>query len=180
MTSRPIEGECAPSAMVKADFVTGLVLIALGIATVVESLRMPRFEDLNIEPYTVPGLVPGALGAVILLLGAILFLRAARAGGWRLRAGGATRRTWWADPGSRRLALSLALCLGYAGLLVGRLPFWLATFTFVFAFVGLFEWPLAGSSGERLRRLPVALVYALAVAAVVTLVFQQVFLVRLP
>jgi putative tricarboxylic transport membrane protein len=166
-------------AMVKADFVTGLVLIALGIATVVESLRMPRFEDLNIEPYTVPGLVPGALGAVILLLGAVLFLRAARAGGWRLGAGGATR-TWSADPGSRRLALSMALCLGYAGLLVGRLPFWLATFTFVLAFVVLFEWPLATASGERVRRLLIALVYALAVAAAVTLVFQEVFLVRLP
>jgi putative tricarboxylic transport membrane protein len=180
VTTRPTEGERAPSAMVKADFVTGLVLIALGIATVVESLRMPRFEDLNIEPYTVPGLVPGALGAVILLLGAILFLRAARAGGWRLAAGGATRRTWSVDPGSRRLALSLALCLGYAGLLVGRLPFWLATFTFVFAFVVLFEWPLAGSSGKCIRRLLLALVYALAVAAAVTLAFQEVFLVRLP
>jgi putative tricarboxylic transport membrane protein len=180
VTTRPTEGERAPSAMVKADFVTGLVLIALGIATVVESLRMPRFEDLNIEPYTVPGLVPGALGAVILLLGAILFLRAARAGGWRLRAGGAAPKTWSADPGSRRLALSLALCLGYAGLLVGRLPFWLATFTFVFAFVVLFEWPLAASPGERIRRLLIALVYALAVAAAVTLVFQEVFLVRLP
>jgi putative tricarboxylic transport membrane protein len=165
--------------MVKADFVTGLVLIALGVASVVESLRMPRFEHLNIEPYTVPGLVPGALGAVILLLGAILFLRAARAGGWRLGAGGAAR-TWWADPGSRRLALSTALCLGYAGLLVGRLPFWLATFTFVCAFVALFEWPLATAPGARARRLLTALVYALAVAATVTLVFQYVFLVRLP
>jgi len=179
VTTKPTERERSPSAMVKADFVTGLVLIALGIATVVESLRMPRFEHLDIEPYTVPGLVPGALGAVILLLGAILFLRAARAGGWRLRAGGATR-TWAADPGSRRLALSLALCLGYAGLLVGRLPFWLATFTFVFGFVVLFEWPLAAARGERIRRLLIALVYALAVAAAVTLVFQEIFLVRLP
>ena len=178
MTSRLTERKRAPSAMVKADFVTGLVLIALGIATVVESLRMPRFEDLNIEPYTVPGLVPGALGAVVLLLGAVLFLRAARAGGWRLGAGGATRRTWSADPGSRRLALSVALCLGYAGLLVGRVPFWLATFGFVLAFVILFEWPLATAPGERVRRLLIALVYALAVA--VTLVFQEVFLVRLP
>jgi len=166
--------------MVKADFVTGLVLIALGVATVVESLRMPRFAHLNIEPYTVPGLVPGALGAVILLLGAILFLRAARAGGWRLGAGAAARKTWASDPGSRRLALSTALCLGYAGLLVGRLPFWLATFSFVFAFVVLFEWPLATARGERIRRLLIALAYAVAVAAAVTLVFQHVFLVRLP
>ena len=57
--------------MVRADLATGLVLVALGVAVVVESLRMPRFEHLNVNPYTVPGLVPGALGAVILVLGAL-------------------------------------------------------------------------------------------------------------
>jgi hypothetical protein len=164
--------------MVRADFVTGLVLVALGIATVVESLRMPRFEHLNVNPYTVPGLVPGALGAVILLLGLVLFLRAARAGGWR--PGGGERWAWPSDPGVRRLLLALALCVAYAAGLVGRLPFWLATFAFVAAFVALFEWPLAASARARTRRLIVAVLFAAAVAAVVTLVFQRVFLVRLP
>ena len=49
------------TSMVKADFVTGLVLVALGIATMVASLQMPRFAELNINPYTVPGLVPGGI-----------------------------------------------------------------------------------------------------------------------
>ena len=177
-TRAPAEPERSPGVMVRADFVTGLVLIALGIATVVESLRMPRFEHLEVNPYTAPGLVPGALGAVILLLGAVLFLRAARAGGWRL--GGGEPSAWPTDPGVRRLILALALCLAYAAGLVGRLPFWLATFAFVAAFVALFEWPLAVSASARRRRLVVAVVFAAAVAAVVTLVFQRVFLVRLP
>ena len=164
--------------MVKADFITGLGLIALGIATVVESLRMPRFEQLHIEPYTMPGLVPGALGAVILLLGAALFLRAARAGGWRL--GGGAGAAWAGDPGVRRLVLALALCLLYAAGLVGRLPFWLATFVFVAAFVALFEWPLAAAAGARTRSLIVAVLFAAAVAAAVSLVFERIFLVRLP
>lgn len=163
--------------MVKADFITGLVLIALGIATVVESLRMPRFEDLDINPYTVPGLVPGVLGLVILVLGAALFARAARAGGWRL--GIATSR-WRPDPGTRNLALAAALCLGYAAILVGRLPFWLATFLFVFGFVALFEWRPDRTGAARLRALAFACGYAALVAAAVTLVFQRVFLVRLP
>ena len=172
--------ESAPSPMVKADFVTGLVLVALGLATVVESLRMPRFEELKIEPYTAPGLVPGALGGVILLLGGVLFLRAARAGGWRLGAGGVGPAAWSADPGARRLALAVVLCLGYAAGLVGRLPFWLATFLFVAGFVALFEWPLAASASARRRRLIFAFLFAAAVATVVTLVFERVFLVRLP
>ena len=165
--------------MVKADLATGLVLLALGVAVVVESLRMPRFEHLNVNPYTVPGLVPGALGAVILVLGALLFLRAARAGGWRL-GGGAAPRSWLGDPGVRRLLLAAGLCVVYAALLVGRLPFWLATFLFVAGFVVLFEWPLAASRSERWRRLAFALLFGALISAVVTLVFQEIFLVRLP
>jgi putative tricarboxylic transport membrane protein len=166
--------------MVKADFVTGLVLIALGIATVVASLEMPRFAELEINPYTVPGLVPGALGVVILILGTALFMRAARAGGWRLVERAAGRGSWWSDPGKRNLALAVLLCLAYAAGLVGRVPFWLAIFLFVAAFVAAFEWPLARTDAERLRRLAFAVIFAAVVAAVVTFVFQEIFLVRLP
>lgn len=168
------------TAMVKADFVTGLVLIALGIATVIASLAMPRFEQLNVNPYTVPGLVPGALGVVILILGTALFVRAARAGGWRLIEHAAGRGPSWSDPGTRNLALAIVLCLGYAAGLVGRMPFWLATFLFVAVFVAAFEWRRARSRSARLRRLAFAVVFAGVVAAAVTLVFQEIFLVRLP
>jgi hypothetical protein len=166
-----------PAGMARADFVTGLVLVALGLAVVVESLRMPRFEALQINPYTVPGLVPGVLGLVILILGGVLAARAARAGGWRLGGGSA----WWRrEGGVGRLVPSLALCLGYAALLVGRLPFWLATWLFVSSFITLFEWPLAGSRRERGVRLAFALAFGLVVAVVVAYVFERVFLVRLP
>jgi hypothetical protein len=166
--------------MAKADFVTGLVLIALGIATVVASLAMPRFEELNINSYTVPGLVPGALGVVILILGTALFVRAARAGGWRLLHRAPGRVPWLSDPGTRHLALAALLCLAYAAGLVGRVPFWLATFLFVAAFVAAFEWPLARTHAERVRRLAFAVVFAGVVSAAVTFVFQEIFLVRLP
>jgi len=159
--------------MPRADFLTGLAFALLGLAVVWASLEMPRFADRNIDPYTVPGLVPGVLGAIILALGTALLVRAARAGGWRLAGlrpeGG---------PGTQRLVLALVLCLGYAAGLVGRMPFWLATLLFVAAFVVLLEWPQA--KGRRLARAAIALVYGAAISAAVTLVFQEVFLVRLP
>jgi hypothetical protein len=162
-----------PAGMPRADFLTGLAFALLGLAVVWASLEMPRFADRNIDPYTVPGLVPGVLGAIILALGTALLVRAARAGGWRLAGlrpeGG---------PGTRRLVLALVLCLGYAAGLVGRMPFWLATLLFVAAFVVLLEWPQA--KGRRLARAAIALVYGAAISAAVTLVFQEVFLVRLP
>jgi hypothetical protein len=171
-----------PSArtMAKADFVTGLIFVALGVAVVVECLRMPRFEDLDVNPYTVPGLVPGVLGAIISILGAVLVLRSARAGG-ALRAERAPDATpFLADPGMRRLLLSIALCLLYAAGLIGRLPFWLATFLFVVAFVVLFEWPLAADRTDRLRRMVFAVALGAVISAAVSLVFQEIFLVRLP
>jgi hypothetical protein len=165
--------------MARADFVTGLALVALGIAVAIESLRMPRFAELNVEPYTAPGLVPGVLGLVLLMLGGMLCLRAARAGGWRVSSQDAAG-FGASDPGVRRLCLAVALCLLYAAVLVGTVPFWLATFIFITAFVILFEWPLATSRADRLRRLAFAPLLAAVIAAAVTVLFQYVFLVRLP
>ena len=79
------------------------------------------------------------------------------------------------------MALSLALCLGFALGLVGRgPPFWAAAAIFLFLHVFLFEF------GERRkqRRLWRGLLVALAVSAgasfVITMIFQEFFLVRLP
>jgi hypothetical protein len=177
-----VTGEVPPErpkpGMPRADFLTGLVFVLLGAAVIWASLEMPRFEERAAEPYTAPGLVPGALGAIILVLGAVLFVRAARAGGWRLWSPAA--RSGSRDSGVRRLVLSVALCLIYAGGLVGTVPFWLATFVFITAFVVLFEWPLAAGRTDRLRRLVFAPLFAAVIAAAVTLLFQDVFLVRLP
>jgi putative tricarboxylic transport membrane protein len=80
----------------------------------------------------------------------------------------------------RRLLLSIVLCLAYAGGLIGRLPFWLATFLFVAGFVILFEWPLAADRSDRLRRVAWAVLLAAAISAATSFVFQEIFLVRLP
>ena len=77
---------------------------------------------------------------------------------------------------NRRIVITMVLSVLYAGLLVGRAPFWLVTALFVAAFVATFAPP-----GQTLpRRLGVALIAGVLTSAVVTVVFQQVFLVRLP
>lgn len=160
--------------LVRADLVAGLVFVVLGLGTLVLSLDMPRFSERNINPFTVPGLVPGALGLIIAALGALLAIRSLRAGGLISRPA--------TEPISRDVArqvgLTLVLTLGYAGGLVGRLPFWLATFLFVLAFVVLFEW--RKNHQTSVRRLAMAGLYAVILSAAVTYVFQEVFLVRLP
>lgn len=165
---------------VKADFITSIVFVALGTATAVRSYNMPRLEELGVNPYTAPGLVPGLLGTIIALLGLMLLVRSARAGGWRLAP--TARNTFQAFLGdsTRRLVLALFLTIGYAAGLMGRLPFWLATLVFIFLFITLFEWAPGQDAPTRWRIAIIAMIQAILVAAAVTAVFQYVFLVRLP
>lgn len=164
------------------DLLTSLVLIALGVGVLVESMRMPRFEHLGINPYTVPGLVPGFLGAVLAVFGIVMLARTV--GAWQ-RAGEVPAVAGEDQPGSMpRLLVTLGLTVGYGALLVGRLPFWLATFVFVLSFLLVFEWRSEFTAPARRTALlgyaATSVLQAVLVAAVVTFVFQRVFLVTLP
>ncbi len=103
---------------------------------------MDRLERLGAALYSAPGLVPGLLGGVLLVLSIALAVRALRQGA--LRTGFSLGWHGW-----RGTALVLALCLGYAAGLVGRVPFWLATFVFVTAFIAIFEYPEPAANGLR-------------------------------
>lgn len=154
----------------RSDLLGGAGWAGLGLLIVAESLRMERFESMGAELYAMPGFVPGMLGSVVALLGLALMLR-----GWR--RGLAQRDQLPAEPLlNRRIGITLLLTLVYAGLLIGRAPFWLVTALFVAGFVWLFS----PEDAARNRRLTVALVAGVLTSAVVTLVFQYVFLVRLP
>ncbi len=154
----------------RADLWFSLVIIALGVAVVIESWRMPRFANLGIHPMSVPGLTPGALGLVLGVLGLALFLRSLRARPDPTADRGAAVEGWM------RLAMTLAFCLVYAVGLLGWLPFWLATAVFVFAFVLAFTW----RHRPLVRTALTAGLIAVATSAAVTLLFERVFLVRLP
>lgn len=169
-----------PDTMTKADLITGLVLIVFSLTLIVESWRMPRLEHLGIHPSSVPGLVPGMLGVILLILGAVLTVRSVRRKGHRL---GITRESAVQTlllPGNLRLIATLVLTIGYAAFMVGNIPYWLATGLFTFAFVALFEWRRGADLRTRARSLAVAVIIAVAVAWAVTWVFANLFLVTLP
>ncbi|PZW46515.1 putative tricarboxylic transport membrane protein [Humitalea rosea] len=152
----------------RADLATAAVLLALGIAIIVESWGMPRFVVQSGTGLTAPGIVPGFHGAMIVLLAGLLGLRSLRQAG--------TKGAPATDVGS--VALTAALGLIYAVGLIGRLPFWLAAALFVFSFTACFEW--RASAGRRVRRLAEAAVLGLLTGGAVTYVFERIFLVRLP
>jgi len=158
----------------RADLWFALLLTALSVVVVVESWRMPRLDHLGVHPMSAPGLTPGLIGLVLCGLGLALLVRSLRARGpgiERVAAAGAPGAATWP-----RSLLALALCLVYGLGLLGRLPFQWATGLFVFAFIAAFSFERA----RPLRTLGGALAMAVAVAVSVSLLFEQLFLVRLP
>jgi Ca2+/Na+ antiporter len=172
--------ESAPDreASPRADLASSLVWIAFGAAVFVMAWRMDRLENLHINKYEVPGLVPGLLGAAIVLLGIVLALRSLRRGALRPEGASLPR-----PPGERRyLAIVLGTMVAYPVVLVGHgIPFWLATVLFVAAFIFFFDRDRQQGLGRsNAKQVALALVYGAATSAVVTLVFQEIFYVRLP
>ncbi|MEY2800483.1 MAG: hypothetical protein RL513_67 [Pseudomonadota bacterium] len=151
----------------RGDLWGGAVWIAVGAVIVFESLRMERFESMGATVYTYPGFVPGLIGSVVALLGVVLLAR-----GWRARAVAADAQPLV----NARVLIALGLALAYCLLLLTRVHFVAATAAFVAAFTFLFTDP----DQTRVRRLLVAGASGSATALVVFLVFQEIFLVRLP
>jgi hypothetical protein len=85
--------------------------------------------------------------------------------------------------GIKRLVLVLGLCLVFGVGLVGHgLPFWLAAAIFVTVAIVSLQYQ-AGQSTEpksNLRRLLTAAAIGLGAGIAITIVFQEIFLVRLP
>jgi hypothetical protein len=170
-----------PKVSPQADFIAAWIWVAFGLAVMVAAWRMDRMTSQGASLYTAPGLVPGILGAVLLLLGLVLALRAAREGGHRLRTVRAAP-----SPQTRtvvtRVGALLVLGVAYAAGLVGRggIPFWLATFVFVTLCVLAFDWKRRRVEKQTARGVLFALTVGAVTAFVVSYVFQEVFLVRLP
>ena len=164
----------------RADLHDAIAWTLLGLVTLIGSIRMDRLEQQGINPVTIPGLLPGLLGLAMMALGLVLGLRS-----WRRGA----RQQAVAAPDAHaraqrvRVAVAIALCCGYAVVLVGHgLHFWVASAIYVTASILVFRWLGADPAHRRLGVWPVAqaLLIGVASSVVIWLVFEQLFLVRLP
>ena len=166
--------------MDRADFLTSILLMAFGIMIVVLSVQMPRLEHRGINPYTVPGIVPGLLGVAITVMSVILLARSFLRKGFVLDLTRARITALLAVPQLRRVLVTLIFCLVYANVMIGRLWYPASTFIFVFGFILLFEYRRDHPLGRQKGRVTFAGVEALLTATVVSVVFRYLFLVRLP
>jgi hypothetical protein len=177
--------ESEDTASLRSDFLSAIGWMGLGIAILIGSVTMDRLEKQGINPYTIPGLLPGLLGIAMTILGALLGLRS-----WRPHLFASAVSATPADRGEqKRLLLVLGLCLGFGVGLVGHgLPFWLAAAIFVTVAILSLQYQSGKqyqsrkSTGERssVRSLVKAAAIGLGAGLAITVVFQELFLVRLP
>jgi len=172
-----------------ADRVGGLIWIVFGAAVVYGSWMMDRLESLGIPPSTAPGVVPGLLGIGIIIFGLVLILRREAASHAAFADAAPTDDAMPAGEAApsaedfhwKRGALSWLLCMTYGGVLLGGgLPYWLLTAAFLFLHLMLLDESADVPARPNTRRLITAAIIAPAFATAVMLVFQYIFLVRLP
>jgi hypothetical protein len=167
------------TAGLRSDFLSAIGWMGLGIAILIGSVTMDRLEKQGINPYTIPGLLPGLLGIAMTILGALLAARS-----WRPHLLASTANGAPAGRAQRkRLLLVLGLCLTFGVVLVGHgLPFWLAAAIFVSAAILSLQYQQRKSSGQKpsARMVVTAVAIGLGAGIIITIVFQEIFLVRLP
>ncbi|HMN86069.1 MAG TPA: hypothetical protein PKA74_08810 [Bauldia sp.] len=158
-------------ALALADLATGCILAVFGIAVVVISAGMPTFADRGANPLTAPGIFPGAIGGFLLVCGVIL-------------AGRSVRRVAHAVPGAGALAgigpvTACFALMVVAVAFVGVVDFRIVATGFTLAFAALFiDWKTPGPA--RLRKLAAVAFTAALAGTAIPMLFEHVFLVRLP
>ncbi len=146
------------------DFVAGFVIFLLGAYALYESVNMPYYGDSGLLGS--PGLTPGLIAGVLLLLSAMLMLRA-RGFSW-------SDLSFSIDVDMWRGLLALVIILAYVAALpvVGYAP---ATFAMLFVFQLVFA---------PVRNWRYMVIWALGLSALLTAVlyyvFAEFFLIPLP
>lgn len=160
---------------IRTDLWSGLFWIVFGGAIIAYSVTMPIPRHLGATVLTGPGLVPALLGGALILLGAVLSVRALR--GQSIE--GADQQAEPDSVSAARALGALVLMFIYAAFLASRQPFVPCTVVFITLFVSAFNWAGRNLRG-RVFLVAGALALGLAVAFAVEFVFETVFLVRLP
>lgn len=161
----------------RSEYLSAAFWAVLGAIIVVASWRLDRLEKLDINRWSVPGLTPGVVGALMVLLAIALALQV------RSQARDDADDTQGVAEGTSMGRTVLAGVLGvlFAGVSLGRgLSFVVEGAAFIFLFTTVFSWSQWRAEARVGRGLLVTLVVAVAASAVITWLFESVFLVRLP
>lgn len=159
-----------------ADRVTAAVFFVLGAAMLYGGYTMDRLEVRQIHPASFPGLVPIVLGGALMLCALLLFIGALKKSGKdEFEANPVLNGESW-----KSFFAAAAWSIVYALGLVGKMPFFVATFIYIAVFIAYFSWPKESDKTKRIRTIIFAVLFALAISVAISSLFRYGFLVRLP
>ena len=168
------------SNMPRADFLTSMLLIVVGVAIVWNSLEMPRYEDQGGTFLDSPGIVPMLLGVLIAALSLVVLIRSIVHKGYNLGWNKASFTAILKDERTMRMVVTIAFGIFYGLFLMRWLHFIGSTLVFIFAFIVAFEWDLKKPFAAQWKVPVFAVVTSIATTAGVYAAFQYLFLVNLP
>ena len=152
------------------DFLSSIVLLLLSFFVLFESWRI--YQKVGKLLYLSPALIPLMLGGILMLLSVVLLLESLKDGGAGARV--EEMKTMFQDikkdPNSFRMLVGVVLMGVYTFVLLGFLPFWLATFLFMLLLMYFLE------AGSLVQIVSVSVV----VTALIIILFQVCFRVPLP
>lgn len=154
----------------KLNFISSTLLAILSVAILVGSVGIHQSVD---EPlHASPALMPGLLGAALLLCSLLLFRQSLRGAGVRARLGEAGE---WAGrlarhPDTRTTVIGLLMMAIYTFVLLQTLQFWAASLIFIVALLMFL----------RAARWPWVLVISGATVGGIVVLFSGVFNIPLP
>ena len=154
-------------------------MMAVSIAATVMAIRMPTDFGRGSDLHSAPGVVPAMLGSIIALLSFIMLVRSIIRARGKLGIAPASFGAFVKDTATVRIACTIAFCLLYV-FLMGRLPFMLLTFLYIFGFIIFFELDAKVSALRQIKIFVKAAIVAVCTSVAVTLLFEQIFFVRLP
>ena len=166
--------------MPRADFITTIGLIAFGVAVLVLSIQMPRFEEQGVNRFSVPGIVPGFLGSIVALLGLVLFIRSIIRKGYKLGVDAAAVKRFFTAEMTKRFAVTILVSVAYGWGLIGRINYEISTLIYIFAFIVIFDVKWRQGIKTQWKKILIAFIIAVLVAGIVGTTFRRLFLVNLP
>lgn len=152
------------------DFISSIVMCGISVYVLIESYKI--YVRSGKILYLSPGLIPLMLGGFLLILSAVLLAVSLKEGGAAARA--AEVKLWWRvmikDKNSMRMLIGLVLMGLYTFVMLGMLPFWLATFLFMLLLMYFLE------AGSIIK----IVIISVLVTGLVIFLFQVCFRVPLP
>jgi len=118
----------------KADVIFSIILICLSIYILIESLRMPVTGlkgTVEQEFYIAPGFLPAIIAVILMIMGLFILINGLRSGGKISKKDIINIIQVIKSENFVKSVIMVALIIIYTFILIGRLPFFWATFIFL-------------------------------------------------